>query len=278
LPARQVNSGFVASLMGAITMLVATPCVAPPMLAALAWASQANNAWPATLGLASLGLGLGAPATIAAVCGVRLARNGGSSNILQLIIGGSLTLLVLILLSRVVGYYFFIGLIIIWLGLIGLVVRKYLCEFGPKKTLPLFVLVLVSGFVISYFMPANNAEHLLGYTKFSQNDSLVVKQKQFVGSVIYFHADWCSSCRNLERGLLANADIINDLEQWQKFAIDLTSSSKTELLLQKKWRVVGPPTLLLFNADGKLLQSLAGEISFNKLHKALSLSKLTVKP
>ena len=71
-------------------------------------------------------------------------------------------------------------------------------------------------------------------------------------NVLFFHADWCPSCRGLERDLIAqSADIPANLT-----ILKLDYDSETEL--KKKYKVIRQHTLVVVDADGNEIKKLTG--------------------
>ena len=121
---RQKSGSFVGTaVMGALSALVVTACVAPPMVAALAVIGQTGDVLRGSLALFAMGIGMGAPLLLVGVAGGRFLPHAGpwmttvkalfgvlflgvAVWMLERILPGSLTLALWALLVIVGGYYF----------------------------------------------------------------------------------------------------------------------------------------------------------------------------
>lgn len=71
-------------------------------------------------------------------------------------------------------------------------------------------------------------------------------------NILFFHADWCPSCRNLERDLITNrADIPADVT-----ILKLNYDTETEL--KQKYGVIRQHTLVVVDGEGNELKKLNG--------------------
>lgn len=70
--------------------------------------------------------------------------------------------------------------------------------------------------------------------------------------VLFFHADWCPSCRGLENDINANLGAIPDGISIQKLDYD------TEAELKKKYGVVRQHTLIQVDESGNVIKTLTG--------------------
>ena len=121
---RQKSGSFVGTaIMGALSALVVTACVAPPMVAALAVIGQTGDILRGSLALFAMGIGMGAPLLLVGVAGGRFLPHAGpwmttvkalfgvlflavAVWMLERVLPGSLTLALWALLVLVAGYYF----------------------------------------------------------------------------------------------------------------------------------------------------------------------------
>ncbi len=68
--------------------------------------------------------------------------------------------------------------------------------------------------------------------------------------MVYFTADWCVSCRRLEKSTFNDQELQNKIGKIQAIKVDLTDNSMGDQLLIKKYSIFGPPTILFFDSDG----------------------------
>ena len=66
---------------------------------------------------------------------------------------------------------------------------------------------------------------------------------------VYFTAEWCVICKTIERDLLPSADVVAGLDGFQRIKVDLTDFNQANHGLMRDLAVVGPPTMIFFDAN-----------------------------
>ncbi|QCM11004.1 protein-disulfide reductase DsbD [Agrobacterium tumefaciens] len=91
-------------------------------------------------------------------------------------------------------------------------------------------------------------------------------------SLVYFTADWCVSCRVIERSVLADPQVAHSLANTNLVSVDLSDLTPAKQQLMKDKNVVGPPTMLFFDRSGAELSSarMVGEISVRSVIDAVT--------
>lgn len=86
-------------------------------------------------------------------------------------------------------------------------------------------------------------------------------------SLVYFTADWCVSCRVIERSVLSDPQVAESLKDTNLVSVDLSDMTSDKQQLMKDSNVIGPPTMLFFDKKGTELPSIrmVGEISARSL-------------
>lgn len=93
-------------------------------------------------------------------------------------------------------------------------------------------------------------------------------------SLVYFTADWCVSCRSIERNVFSKPEVIDALSHMKTLKVDLTSVTSAQRALMQELEVVGPPTMIVFRPDRRPVDDrLIGEFSAGDLLKAVSAAK-----
>jgi len=94
-----------------------------------------------------------------------------------------------------------------------------------------------------------------------QNDEAVAltkAQREKKPVMIDFAADWCAACKKLEHETFTHPDIVGESSRFVNLKIDCTDSQDPQVKrLQKKYHVVGLPTLFFIDSDGKPLSDRA---------------------
>jgi thiol:disulfide interchange protein DsbD len=64
-----------------------------------------------------------------------------------------------------------------------------------------------------------------------------------------FYADWCVSCKELERYTFSDPRVQKVLEKAVVLRADLTRNSEDDQLLLRRFGLIGPPAILFFGPD-----------------------------
>ncbi len=89
--------------------------------------------------------------------------------------------------------------------------------------------------------------------------------------ILDVYADWCISCKKIDQELFNNKILTSHLKDTQLLRLDVTRQTTTNKILQNHLKIVGPPTLLFFNMEGKELKNyrLVGNVEFEHFLKHL---------
>jgi thiol:disulfide interchange protein DsbD len=66
-----------------------------------------------------------------------------------------------------------------------------------------------------------------------------------------FYADWCASCKELERYTFTDPDVRTALAGIVTLRADVTANDDADRDLLKRYGIVGPPAILFFGRDGR---------------------------
>src|SRR5690606_16695948 len=92
--------------------------------------------------------------------------------------------------------------------------------------------------------------------------------------IVDFYADWCAACKELEKFTFSDPSVRAKLKEFALFRADLTVETRENAGLKDKFKIMGLPTLQIFN-NGKLQKDLTltgfeSKSDFlNRLNKAL---------
>jgi thiol:disulfide interchange protein DsbD len=94
-------------------------------------------------------------------------------------------------------------------------------------------------------------------------------------SLVYFTADWCVSCRSIDRDVFSQQKIADALTALKTFKVDLTNISADQRDLMRALDIVGPPTMIFFRPDHQEAKGgrLIGEIGADDVLKAALAAK-----
>jgi thioredoxin:protein disulfide reductase len=66
-----------------------------------------------------------------------------------------------------------------------------------------------------------------------------------------FYADWCVSCKEMEHLTFSDKRVQAAMQQMQLLQADVTANNEEDRALMKRFRLFGPPGIVLFDASGK---------------------------
>ena len=265
-----------AAVLGVISSLLVSPCVSAPLAGALLYISSSGDALGGGLKLFSLGLGMGTPLVLFATGGGALLPKSGTWMVGVRNAFGVLLLAVAIwLLERVIPGPMSLAL---W-GLLaaGVALSLGALEFGRKnlrqKGQQLFGLILLTYALASWtgalrgasdplrplgFMNQNSqpsAATIGAWTTLEEPAALAAALLEAKADgkpvLVDFYADWCISCKVIEREVLPAEVVSSQLSNFRLIRFDMTASNTQQRALLDTYKLFGPPAILLFSGTGQ---------------------------
>ena len=278
-----------AALLGVLSSLLVSPCVSAPLAGALLYISSSGDALGGGLKLFILGLGMGTPMVLFATGGGALLPKSGTWMVSVRNGFGVLLLAVSVwLLDRVLPGPMTLAL---W-GLLAGGVALYLgaLEFTPKthrQKLSQLVGLLLLVYALSSWTgalqghsdplrPLNGpvaATTTSGVTEQSAwhtirtpgelTQALASAKAAGQPLLLDWYADWCISCKVIEREVLTAPAVTAQLGNYRLIRFDMTESNAEQRALLDHYQLFGPPALMLFAGNGDEHQALRviGEIN-----------------
>ena len=71
-----------------------------------------------------------------------------------------------------------------------------------------------------------------------------------------FYADWCVSCKEMERFTFTDTQVLQRLAGMVKVQADVTANNAEHQALLKRFRLFGPPGIVFFDKNGKEINGL----------------------
>ena len=251
-------------VMGAISALIVGPCVAAPLASALLYISQTRNVLVGGAALFSMAMGMSVPLILVGLsAGSLLPRAGRWMESVKQLFGVMMLGMALWLVSPVmptwlvmlgwsillVGY----GVFLIRSGsLVVKVIALALCALGLVE----FIGLTTGGREV--FAPF---AHLTGHgdsqrvefvriKSTAELDAALAKAKaQGKPVMLDFYADWCVSCKEMEKFTFTDARIKAKLGTLVLLQADVTANSDDDKALLKRFSLFGPPGMIFFGAD-----------------------------
>ena len=280
-----------AFVMGAISALVVSPCVSAPLVGVLGFISTTGNAQMGALALFALGLGMGVPLIVLGTTGGRfLPKAGVWMNAVKGFFGIGLLAVAIGLLERIVppavtmvlwallcaGSAVFMGAfarahtrvaqVLKALGLllfayaIALLIGAWSGQTNPLK--PLAGLSLNRANVTGANANSNVGVPFKTITTIDALNAELVQAKQ-VGKpvVLDLVADWCASCKVMERTTFMDAQVVARLSNYTALRLDITDTSSAHNAWMQTQGIFGPPVVQFYDAQGveRINQRVTGE-------------------
>ncbi|TNF35655.1 MAG: protein-disulfide reductase DsbD [Gammaproteobacteria bacterium] len=274
------------AIMGFLSALIVGPCVAAPLAGALIYIGQTGDAMLGGLALFALSMGMGAPLiaigtsagkilpragmwmdAVKAVFGVMLL--GVAIWMLERILPASITLALWAILFIVSSIYMgaleglkaeSTGWTKFWKGL-GLILFTYGillligASAGSKDMLQPLKGLAVAG---AGSTATASSEHL-NFQKIKGldglNQALASAQAQGKPVMLDFYADWCISCKEMEKYTFSDASVQTALANTVLLKADVTDNDAQDKELYKHFGIIGPPAIIFYDAQGKEVRS-----------------------
>ena len=247
--------------MGAIAGLICSPCTTAPLSAILLYIAQSGNMWlgGGTLYLYALGMGL--PLMLITVFGNRLLpKSGPWMEHVKTAFGFVILALPVFLLERIVGDEWGVRL---W-SLLGVAFFgwAFITSLQAKHAwMRIVQIVLLAAALVSvrplqdwaFGAPHAQTQAHLNFTPVASVDALNQALAQAKGRPVMLdlYADWCVACKEFEKYTFSNPQVQQALGNTVLLQADVTANNAQDVALLKHLQVLGLPTILFFDAEGK---------------------------
>ncbi len=290
---RTSGSGSIgsAAALGFTSALIIGPCVTAPLAGALLYIARSGDLVLGAAALFSLGLGKSVPLVVMATFGSGLLPRAGAwmERIRQLF--GFLFIATAIWLAEPLLPA--AGILGLWSALLvtfGVFIGAFDSlrpETGalPRLGKSVGLLSALYGAVLAVGLAAGATDPLAPLASFSASRAVLspagLLKKDFASvasaheleallaagakgnrpALVYVTADWCVSCRTIERNVLSRPEVAQALAGFDRLSVDLTTSNTDLAGLMKSLDVVGPPTMLFFDGPAEVAETrLVGEV------------------
>ena len=273
-----------AATMGVLSTLVVSPCISAPLAGALVYISATGNALNGAATLFALALGMGLPLLLVAVFGNSLLpRSGAWLETVKHLFGFALLGVAIWLLERLLPGSLSLAL---WAALAaGLAVRLGLFERNLStatgkiaQTLALLSAIYAAALLFGSLagnsdplrplanLGANASSNLnqpdTGFTRVTDQASLqrllLQARDEQRPALIELYADWCISCKQIERDILAQTEIQTQMQAagLMRIKLDMTANSADQRAWLQQHQLFGPPAFLFYSTQGEELAGL----------------------
>lgn len=255
-------------LMGMIAGLVASPCTSAPLSGALLYVAQSGDLFTGAITLYLLALGMGVPLILITLFGNKiLPKSGMWMETVKKLFGFVMLALPVFLISRILpdewtprlwamlGTAFFI-----WFAFempkngTGWIFRILFLVAAMISVKPLQAWVWGEGSV-----PSAVENKAVSHVEFKQikseaelQQALAENNKSLV--MLDLYADWCVACKEFEKETFSDPSVQKAFGDMLLLQVDMTKNSEENRALMTKYKVLGLPTILFFNQNGKEIE------------------------
>lgn len=267
--------------MGALSALIVGPCVAAPLAGALLYISQTRDVVLGGSALFVMALGMGVPLLLlGASAGALLPKAGPWMEAVKQFFGVLLLGVAIWLISPVIPA---VAHMLLWAVLL-IISAIYLHAIDPlrpdasgfrKFMKGLGMIALLTGVALligalsgsrdilqplsKINMPNVNAggERIAqtGHLSFQRVKSIAELEQHILQSrdkyvMLDFYADWCISCKEMERFTFTDAKVQSRLKDVVLLQVDVTAGTPDDTALLKRFKLFGPPGILFLDREG----------------------------
>jgi thiol:disulfide interchange protein DsbD len=272
------------AVVGALTALIVTTCVAPPLIGALSFISQTGDVARGSGALFALSIGMGTPLLlVGASAGRLLPKVGPWMNTVKAGFGVMLMGIAIWMMDRVLPGSV---TLLLW-ALLVFLTGVFLGAFEPLPASPPPVRRLAKGFGVlaclygallligatlggddplkpipqsslsrgsAGGMLAAPAEEELRFRPIetvAELDAALTEARTAGQPVMLdFTAEWCISCKEMEEYTFPDRSVIGALEPFLLLRADVTDNDEDDRALLQRFGSFGPPTIAFFDRSG----------------------------
>lgn len=280
LTREQKQGSFIgAAIMGALSILVVSPCATPVLTALLLYTAQTTPTKGA-IALFVFGIGTGLPLLLFASVFRRFMPKAGhwmtfvKRGLGFLLFGVALWLVVRLLPIHIAW--------LIW-AIYALMIAVYFDqESQNSQSIQRMILRYVAGatFLFAIFATIQMANHSYSQNTDNHNENNVqftlihniseldkALKNADKTIIVDFYADWCLACKVWEKDIWHNPRFTQALSNYHLLKIDMTNYTNDDKALLQTLNLVGPPAVLFYSPNTQLTapkEKIIGEITPNQ--------------
>jgi thiol:disulfide interchange protein DsbD len=275
----QGGRGLGVFLMGALSALIVGPCVAAPLAGALLYIGQTGDAVFGGAALFVMALGMGVPLIVVGLsAGTLLPKTGPWMEAVKKSFGVLLLATAVWLISPVIPA---VVQMLLWAALL-IIPAIYLHALDPLpphakgwnrfwKGIGIVMLLTGAALLIGALSgsrdPLQPLSGLRGQAVAAEVKKLPFEPVRSVAELeakvkaagqpvmLDFYADWCVSCKEMERFTFADPAVQAKLAGFKLLKADVTANSDDDKALLARFGLFGPPGILFFDAAGKEIKT-----------------------
>lgn len=267
-------------LMGAISAAIVGPCVAAPLAGALLHIAKSGDALLGGSALFIMGLGMGLPLIVAGTSARHLLPRPGPwmtavNRLFGVLLLGVALWLVSPLLHPSIQMLAWAALLIF-----PAIYLRALDPLPPRahdwqrfgKGVGIMALLTGAALLLGVlggsrdplqplaFLRATAHAETSAPVRFTRIKTLAelesLRQTPGAPILLDFYADWCISCKEMERLTFADPAVATQMKRLRLLQVDVTADTAEDRALLKHFDLFGPPALIFFDGHGKPLDAL----------------------
>ena len=246
--------------LGLFSALILSPCVAPPLAAAILYISQANDILLGGLSLFIMSIGMSVPLLLIGFSANRFLPKPGIwmvkvKKLIGFVLIGMSIYIIRPLLDEDVFY-------LLLNTLLTITIFYYL--FFTENKIAFFKIVLILGLLISFLfnifhaknyiekdmrLTLDNKPEFIAINSLDQLNNIIASNKE-KPIMLDFYADWCVACLEFEKFTFTDKEVSTLMQQYILLKADVTENNQNDKALMKRFNIFGPPAILFFNNSG----------------------------
>lgn len=250
-------------LMGALAGLICSPCTTAPLSAILLYIAQSGNLWAGAGTLWLYAVGMGLPLIAVTLFGNRLLpKSGPWMQTVKEGFGFVILALPVFLLERVLGDAWGLRL---W-SLLGVAFFGWAFSVSMRassgKWRVVQIIMLAAALISArplqdwaFGGPAAQQKAVapLPFHTIQTPQQLESALQQARGRItmVDLYADWCVACKEFEKYTFSDSAVRDSLNQVQLLQANVTANNASDNALLQHLQVLGLPTILFFDAQGR---------------------------
>src|SRR6185437_6361082 len=261
------------AVMGGLSALIVTTCVAPPLVATLAVIGQSGAIARGSAALFAMALGMGSPLLVVGTSAGRwLPKAGAWMDAVKRLFGVMMLGLAAWMLTRIVPARAALALflvpavgasVVLWAlarsrGVVPLVRRAAQLSSAAAA---LYAVALLVGTGLGAQNPLAPLARPAAELAFANVTSVAqldreVQQAAAQGEPVMldFYADWCTSCKEMQHYTFTDPAVRAALSHVRLLRADVTANNSDDQALLHRFQIFGPPTIAFYDGQGHELR------------------------
>jgi len=263
-------------IIGTISSLVLSPCIAPPLAGAIIYINQSRDFILGGLALFTLSIGMSMPLLLIGIFSDQwLPKRGHWMVIVKELIGFMLIAMGLFIMSPLfsenmnqIAYSALLLTLSIYLFFAN---RRFKYKTMSWVHLAAFVTLIASILLFGLTLQKINVidnENISNTSKPNHVSVLPFKQIQSLDDLsrelnqrdnkmimLDFYADWCVSCKEYEKLTFSHPRVKEYLSEYSLLQVDVTQNNAEHKALLKHFNLYGPPAILFFDKQHNELRT-----------------------